>query len=42
MGGQWFERWGYACRPAGDPADGYQALGGARLICFWDENELDA
>jgi hypothetical protein len=41
MGGQWFEKWGYACRPAGDPARGYEALGGACLICFWDENELE-
>jgi len=31
----------YACRPAGDPADGYQALGGACLICFWDQNEFE-
>jgi len=42
MGGQWFEKWGYACRPADDPAEHYQALGGAVLICFWDEDEFAA
>lgn len=41
MGPDWFERWGYACRPAGAPAGSYSAVGGALLICVWDENELD-
>jgi hypothetical protein len=40
MGGQWFERWGYASRPIGDAAGVYHAPGGACLICFWDVDEL--
>jgi hypothetical protein len=39
-GGQHFERWGYACRPAGDSAGRYASPGGAQLICVWDEDEL--
>jgi len=41
-GGQWFDKWGYACRPADDPAEHYQALGGAVLICFSDEDDFAA
>jgi hypothetical protein len=40
MGGELFERWGYAARPIGDAAGSYGSTGGATLICFWDENEL--
>jgi hypothetical protein len=42
IGGQFFERWGYACRPAGEPAGSYGSQGGARLLCIWDEDELGA
>jgi hypothetical protein len=40
-GGERFERWGYACRPKGSPAGGLSAPEGARLICWWQMNELD-
>lgn len=42
MGGQWFDTWGYACRPAGDGAGDYASPGGCRLVCFWDVDELAA
>jgi hypothetical protein len=40
--GLWFSQWGYACRPAGKPAGEYAAPSGARLLCFWDEDEIAA
>jgi hypothetical protein len=35
------ERWGYACRPQGSPAGGLSTSDGARLIGWWQMNELD-
>jgi hypothetical protein len=36
-----FGYWGYAHRPAGQPAGHYATATGARLLCYWDEsNEL--
>lgn len=40
MGCQWFETWGYACRPQGDPAGVYVSPNGSTLLCFWDDDEL--
>ncbi len=42
MGGQWFDTWGYACRPVGQAAGEYFAAGGAQLVCFWDDDEIAA
>jgi hypothetical protein len=40
-GGVAFGRWGYAQRPAGEPAGTYASRGGARLLCYWNgANEL--
>jgi hypothetical protein len=41
IGQQWFETWGYASRPAGEPAMQYDTMTGATLLCFWDENEFE-
>lgn len=41
-GGQLFDAWGYASRPAGEAAGDYETAGGARLICFWDNDEFEA
>jgi hypothetical protein len=40
MGRQWFESWGYAARPQGQPAGEYATVSGASLLCFWDEDEF--
>jgi hypothetical protein len=39
-GGERFVKWGYACRSAGAPAGEYRTEEGARLICWWDVDEL--
>jgi hypothetical protein len=40
-GGEAFGKWGYAYRPAGQPAGGYATDGGARLLSYWNgANEL--
>lgn len=40
-GGVAFGKWGYAYRPAGDPAGCYASTAGARLLCWWNgANEL--
>jgi hypothetical protein len=40
-GGVTYVKWGYACRAPGAPAGAYGTQEGARLICYWDENELE-
>jgi hypothetical protein len=40
-GGVRYVEWGYACRAAGDPAGGYSTEEGARLVCWWDLDELE-
>lgn len=40
-GGQQYGKWGYAYRPAGQPAGRYATKGGARLLAWWNgANEL--
>lgn len=39
-GGERFVKWGYACRD--EPAGGYWSDDGARLVCFWERDELAA
>jgi hypothetical protein len=36
-----YREWGYACRAAGTAAGRYASETGARLICWWDVNELE-
>jgi hypothetical protein len=40
-GGEHFVTWGYACRAAGAPAGSYRSEEGARLVCWWDADELE-
>ena len=39
-GGQYFDRWGYVCRQAGESAGSYAAQGETELICVWDVDEF--
>jgi len=39
-GGLEFQRWGFACRAAGDAAGSYASAGGATLICWFEADEL--
>jgi hypothetical protein len=39
-GGERFVKWGYACRAPGSPAGEYGTDEGARMICWWDADEL--
>ena len=36
-----YVKWGYSCRAKGDRAGSYSSDEGARLLCWWDENELE-
>jgi hypothetical protein len=40
-GGEHYVRWGYACRPAGDPAGEYESKEGATLFCWWERDEFE-
>jgi hypothetical protein len=41
VAGERFERWGYASRPRSSTAGGITTEEGARIICWWEMNELD-